>query len=257
MTKLKLDSTKRFSSRVENYIKYRPGYPAAIIDFLGRECLLTPARVIADIGCGTGILSELFLKNGNTVLGVEPNQEMREAGQRLLRGYPYFQSIAATAEATTLKNSSVDMIVAGQAFHWFDHEQTHREFTRILAPGGWVVLIWNNRNTDARPFVRAYENLLREYGTDYDAVSSRHVDEKVIQSFFGLREFKLATFPNEQVFDLDGLTGRLLSSSYAPEMGHPKHAPMIEVLTRIFHKYQANGNVVFEYDTVVYYGQLL
>jgi SAM-dependent methyltransferase len=256
MPNLIIESTKRFSSRVENYIKYRPGYPVAIIDFLARECQLAPAKIVADIGSGTGILTELFLRNGNPVVGVEPNQEMREAGERLLRPYTRFQSVTGTAEATTLKDGSVDFITAGQAFHWFNRDATRREFLRILKSSGWVALIWNDRNISERPFFQAYENLLVTFGTDYEAVGHKHTDAKVIGSFFGAGGFKFASFPNQQVFDLEGLKGRLLSSSYAPGAGHPQHAPMLEALAKIFAEHQSDGKIVFEYDTLVYYGQL-
>jgi SAM-dependent methyltransferase len=255
-TGAKLNPTGRFSNRVENYIKYRPSYPSGVIDLLQRECQLTTASVVADIGSGTGFLTSLFLKNGNPVFGVEPNKEMREAGERLLQNHPKFKSVDGTAEAATLPDESVDFITAGQAFHWFDREKARQEFVRILRPGGWVVLVWNDRNISARPFFTAYEDLLRTYGTDYEAVGHKHVDSAVVGSFFGADSFKLATFPNEQVFDCEGLKGRLLSSSYAPEPGHPKHAPMLERLKAIFDQYQVNGKVVFEYDTAVYYGRL-
>lgn len=155
-----------------------------------------------------------------------------------------------------MPDKSVDFITAGQAFHWFDRDKARREFVRILRTGGWVVLIWNDRNISAHPFFTAYEDLLKTYGTDYEAVGHKHVDNAVVGSFFSADPFKLATFPNEQVFDYEGLQGRLLSSSYAPEPGHPKHAPMLERLKAIFNQYQTNGRVTFEYDTAVYYGQL-
>lgn len=251
-----LNSTQRFTSRVANYIKYRPGYPAAILDPLKKECRFTSASVIADIGSGTGILTELFLKNGNPVFGVEPNREMREAAERLLNNYPAFQSVSGTAEATTLLDNTIDVITAGQAFHWFDRDGAHQEFLRILKPGGWVALIWNDRNITSRPFFKAYEDLLLAYGTDYEAVGHKHADADAIGSFFGPGGFKQASFPNQQVFDFEGLKGRLLSSSYAPEAGHPKHAPMLDALAAIFREHQANEQVTFEYDTTVYYGRL-
>jgi SAM-dependent methyltransferase len=252
------DPTKRFSSRVENYIKYRPGYPTAVIDFLKSECQLTSAATVADVGSGTGKLTELFLENGNHVIGVEPNQDMREAAERLLKEYPNFQSVAATAEATTLENRSVDMIVAGQAFHWFDREKTRREFTRILKPGGWVVLVWNDRKTEASAFLEAYENLLQTFGTDYKEVNHKNVqDATVIGGFYGAGGFKQASFPNDQIFDFEGLKGRLMSSSYAPEAGHPKHLPMLEALDTIFQEHAENGKVRLEFSMLVYYGQLV
>jgi ubiquinone/menaquinone biosynthesis C-methylase UbiE len=250
-----IDSTKRFSSRVENYIKYRPGYPSAILDLLKEKCGLMSNSVIADIGSGTGILTEMFLRNGNLVFGVEPNREMREAAERLLGKYPDFTSISGTAEAITLREQSVDFITASQAFHWFNREQSRREFLRVLKSGGWVVLIWNDRELTS-PFAKAYEHLLRTYGTDYKDVNHKGINARVLVPFFGAYGYELANFPNRQTFDWKGLKGRLLSSSYAPEPGHPQCAPMLEALNALFAERQTDGEVVFEYNTVIYYGQL-
>lgn len=250
-----LNPNGRFSSRVENYIKYRPGYPDAIVELFRKECGLAPASVVADVGSGTGILAALLLRSGHIVFGVEPNPEMRAAAERLLGGYPAFTSISGTAESTTLKEQGVDFIVAGQAFHWFDCRKTREEFLRILKRAGPVALIWNDRNMDS-PFSKAYEQLLKTYGTDYEEVNHRHVDAKVLDPFFGRAGYKQAVFPNEQVFNLAGLTGRLLSSSYAPEAGHPKHVPMLKALDALFHAHQRNGEVRFSYETKVYYGPL-
>lgn len=250
------DSTQRFSSRVENYIKYRPGYPDAIIETLRDECGLVVDSVVADVGSGTGILTGMFLRNSNPVFGVEPNREMREAAERLLKGYPRFHSVAARAEGTTLGASSVDFVVAGQAFHWFDREKAKAEFIRILKPQGWVALIWNERLVDTTPFLVAYEQLLKDYSTDYEQVDHRRIDAVVIRRFFG-GNFRLKQFKNVQFFDYEGLKGRLLSSSYAPEEGHPNYEPMIAELERIFQEYQREGRVDFEYVTLMYYGQLI
>jgi SAM-dependent methyltransferase len=250
-----IDSTKRFSGRVENYIKCRPGYPSAILDLLKEKCGLVVGSVVADIGSGTGILTELFLRNGNPVFGVEPNREMREAAEPLLGKYPNFMSISGTAEATTLRQQSVGFITASQAFHWFDREQSRREFLRILKPGGWVTLNWNDRKLTS-PFAKAYEHLLRTCGTDYKEVNHQGIDARVLVPFFGTKGYESASFPNRQIFNWEGLRGRLLSSSYAPEPGHPKHVPMLEALNALFAEHQTDGSVVFEYNTVVYYGQL-
>jgi SAM-dependent methyltransferase len=250
-----MDSTKRFSSRVENYVKYRPGYPQAVLDLLREKCGLTGASVVADVGSGTGILTEMFLKNGNPVFGVEPNPDMRAAAERLLSRYSNFTSISGTAEASTLKNGSVNFITASQAFHWFDREKARLEFQRILKPGGWVALIWNDRSMTS-PFSKTYDEILKTYGTDYEDVNHRHTDAKVIGPFFGSNGCQQASFPSGQVFDFEGLKGRLLSSSYAPEAGHPRHEPMLKALCALFDEYQTGGKVTFEYHTVVYYGQL-
>ena len=164
------DSTQRFSSRVGNYVRYRPAYPSAVLDLLKNECGLNAASVIADIASGTGIFTRMLLENGNRVFGVEPNADMRKAGEEFLRGYSQFTSVAGTAEATTLADHSVDLVTAAQAAHWFDREQARREFIRICRPGGWTVLLWNERRTGSTPFLRDYEQLLLEYGTDYQEV---------------------------------------------------------------------------------------
>ncbi len=250
-----LDSTQRFSSRVENYVKYRPSYPAAILDLLRAECGLTPDSVIADIGSGTGLLARLFLENGYRVFGVEPNLEMREAGERLLAHYPHFTSVAATAEETTLPDHSVDFVTAGQAFHWFDRARAPVEFVRILRPHGHVVLVWNERRITTVPFQIAYEQLLRTYGTDYAEVSQHSLGLDDFRRIFQNDSFQVRTFDNVQVFDFEGLQGRLLSASYAPEAGHPNHAPMLRELRAIFDAYQVDGKVTFEYGTEVYYAR--
>jgi SAM-dependent methyltransferase len=250
------DPTQRFSSRVENYVKYRPTYPPEIIATLREECQLTPAALIADIGSGTGLLTELFLQNGNRVFAVEPNDGMRKAGEQLLRHHANFQSIVATAEATTLADRSIDFIIAGQAFHWFDRHRARREFVRILKPAGWVMLVWNERETGSTPFLQAYEHLLEQYATDYTQVDHRQIDETILADFYEKNGFKLKTFRNIQRFDYAGLEGRLLSSSYTPEPGHPNYAPMLAELAKIFQAHAVQGQVEFEYTTKMYYGML-
>jgi len=252
-----IDSTQRFSSRVDNYIRYRPSYPAAIVDLLEKECGLTPEWVVADAGSGPGNLTRLFLDNGARVVGVEPNREMREAGERLLRGYPAYSSVAGTAEATTLTDASVDLVTAGQAFHWFDQARARQEFARILRAPRWVALVWNVRRVDATPFLVAYEQLLLAYGTDYAQVGLRDAaDDAALERFFAPNGYRRATFENRQMFDYEGLKGRLLSSSYAPEAGQPGHDAMLDELRALFDRYQEDGTVAFEYDTSMYYGRI-
>lgn len=249
------DSTQRFSSRVENYVRYRPGYPAAILELLGRECLLTPESIIADIGSGTGALSRMLLENGNRVFAVEPNAGMRQAGERLLAAYVGLVSVNGTAEATTLADQSVDLVVAAQAAHWFDGRRARREFIRILKPGGWTVLIWNERRTDSTPFLRAYEQLLADYGTDYQEVRHERTTA-AIGGFFLPSPFEGRVFEMLQQFDYEGLKGRLLSSSYTPQPDQANYEPMLRELQRIFDRHQADGRVALEYDTRVFYGRL-
>ncbi len=249
------DSVGRFTTRVENYARYRPTYPQSVVDLLKAECGLVRSSVVADIGSGTGILSELLLKNGTTVFGVEPNQAMRTVAERLLKDCPQFVSIEGAAESTTLESISVDFVTAAQAFHWFDGRKARREFARILRPEGWVVLIWNERRLDSSPFLRSYEELLLSFGTDYKQVRHKNVTEG-IRDFFDPNRFWRESFENLQRFNLESLQGRVFSASYTPEPGHPNFEPMIGRLREIFDANQKNGQVIFEYDTTVYYGHL-
>ena len=247
-------STSRFSDRVENYVRYRPTYPGEIIGFLGNAIGLTPAHVVADIGSGTGISTELFLRNGNHVYAVEPNNDMRAKAEDLLHSYPRFVSISGTAEQTTLKDSSIDVIIAGQAFHWFDPVKTKTEFRRIARAGAWTVLLWNERQV-VSDFEKAYEAFVLRHATDYTSVDHRNITQEALTSFFAPNPFTLKTFPNQQTFDFAGLKGRLLSSSYIPNEHQPGSQEMIAELHRMFEGFQTYQTVRFDYVTTVYFGR--
>ena len=249
------NATSRFSDRVENYIRYRPGYPPEVLRVLKEACGLAPGHVVADVASGTGIWTRSLLENGNAVFGVEPNVDMRQAGERLLAEFPKFTSVAGTAEATTLADQSVDFVMAAQAAHWFDRERARREFIRILKPGGWLVLLWNERETDTTPFLREYEQMLLTYGTDYEDVRHERTTDEVNEFFLPAR-FQERVFAMRQEFDYAGLAGRLMSSSYAPGPAHPKHEPMLRELRRIFDARAFGGRVGFDYKTRVYFGRL-
>lgn len=190
---------------MQDYIKYRPAYPQAILQLLIDECALTKNTVIADVGSGTGLLSKLCLDHGNAVYGVEPNHAMRLAAEECLKDYPKFHSINGAAEATTLATHSVDLITVGTAFHWFDIEKTKIEFRRILKIGGWVVLVWNVRNVEQSSLQRDYEKLILKYGTDYKISSARKFNKTAVEQFFSPNEMKTHTFKNIQQFDWIGL----------------------------------------------------
>lgn len=252
-----MDSKTRFSSRVNYYVKSRPGYPPAVIETLTSECGLTDKSVIADIGSGTGLLSKVFLNAGCRVFGVEPNPEMRAAGERLLSEYSTFISIDGSAEKSGLPDSCADFVTAGQAFHWFDPLASRKEFIRILRPGGRVVLVWNGRRLDTTPFLKEYETLLQKYALDYNQVNHLNVetDSTTIPNFFN-GEFSTACFDNIQVLDYPGVEGRLLSSSYVPDERHPSFTGMLAELKQIFTRNQVDGLVRIEYDTRMFYGKL-
>jgi SAM-dependent methyltransferase len=250
-----LDPTKRFSNRVANYVRYRPTYPPEIIPLLESDCGLTAESIIADVGSGTGLLTELFLKNGNRVFGVEPNPEMRAAGENILASYSKFTSVDAVAEATTLPDQSVDFIVVGQAFHWFDQVKTREEFVRILKRDGWVVVAWNGYRVKSSPLMTAYQELVVRYGTDYSEVQ-REVEDCDVESFCDPAICTCTRFEFQQSFDCQGLEGRLLSASYALEPDHPDYEAMLSDLRKIFDANQQDGKAAFAYETVLYYGHL-
>lgn len=249
------NATSRFSDRVENYVRYRPGYPAEVLQVLEKDCGLAPSHVVADIASGTGIWTRTLLDNGNHAFGVEPNAEMRHAGERLQASFPKFTSIAGTAEATTLGNASVDFVTAAQAAHWFDRKRARAEFVRILKPGGWLALLWNERVTDSTPFLRDYEQLLLTYGTDYEEVRHERTTDAV-NEFYDPAPFQARVFELRQEFDYTGIEGRLLSSSYAPGPEYPQYAPMLAGLRQIFDRHAVGGRAAFDYKTRVYFGRL-
>jgi len=249
-----LHSVLRFSDRVANYVKYRPDYPREIIGFLETKCGLTHETVIADVGCGTGISSRVFLENCNRVIGVEPNAVMRAAAEDQLSEFAEFIAVDGTSDHTTLPDGSVDMVVAAQAFHWFDAEKTRPEFERILRPGGHIVLIWNERQLDTTPFLIEYEAFLIKYAYDYGNVRHENIHAEELSNFFQ-KTYGSATFPNIQVFDFDGLKGRMLSASYMPNESDAVFPEMIEELRALFAKHAENGRIKVFYDTNVYHCQ--
>jgi SAM-dependent methyltransferase len=250
------DAKQRFSNRVADYVRYRPSYPAEILPLLKTWTNFRAEHVVADVGSGTGLLSKLFLDFGNRVLGIEPNAEMRAAGEEFLSSYPNFKSVAGSAEATTLPSDSVDFAAAGQAFHWFQMPAARDEFRRILKSGGRVLVIWNERLLDETAFLREYEALLNRFGTDYAKVSESYPRAEQMLEFFGANEFTSHSLPNFQEFNFDGLSGRLRSSSYAPPPGHPQFEPMMKELRKLFDTHHQRGVVRMEYRTRVYAGKL-
>lgn len=246
-----LPPTQRFTSRVEDYARYRPGYPAKLLALLGNEVAFSADAIIADVGSGTGILSEQLLSNGNCVFGVEPNDSMRAAAQQRLAQYKSFRSVNGTAEATTLPDASVDGVTVAQAFHWFDGLRAVTEFRRIRKPGGFVALIWNVRNVTSSPFMAEYERIVHTFGSEFARSGKEIVSLARLGELFGsdLHEHVL---PNHQDLDWPGLRGRLLSASYMPLPGQPGHEPMLAELERAFKSSQSDGRVRLDYQTRVY-----
>lgn len=247
-------NTTRFSNRVADYIRYRPTYPVEIIQQLEQAVGLNPMFAVADIGSGTGLSAQRFVEAGNLVYGVEPNFEMREASRTFFQGNRNFKAIDGTAEQTTLVTKSIDLIFCGQAYHWFDFEQTKLEFDRILKPKGVIVLAWNERST-SDPLQQEYEQMMRDLIPEYSKVTQKNIDTDNIAAFLAPRPLEIISLTNQQVFNLEELKGRLLSSSYAPKEGELNYQEVMQALEQIFEKYQENGKVVFRYDTLLYVGK--
>lgn len=249
-----LASTTRFSDRVADYVRYRPDYPAALLQWLHTEMGVPAGAEVADIGAGTGISSRMFLDAGHPVVAVEPNAAMRAAAVDWLHEEAGFRAVDGSAEATGLDDASVDLVSAAQAFHWFDQQAVKPEWRRILRPGGLVAVYWNSRRLTGTAFLEGYERLLLDYGLDYSSVSERYGDDAHMQRWFGDGLQGMAYFPHSQRLDHDALRGRLLSSSYAPRAGHPRHAPMLDALDALFAATAVDGHIDFDYDTRVFAG---
>ena len=250
------DHTHRFSDRVENYIKYRPSYPAELIALLISDYGLDPSQKVADIGSGTGISSELFLKAGNAVVGIEPNGPMREASLQLLKPfYPDFEAVDGTAEASGLSDAQFHWLVAAQAFHWFDHQHTLPELQRIALEDAYLMILWNER-LENTPFLQAYEQLIIRHATDYRTVDHRKVLPASLAFFFEGQRFESHLFDNVQIFDFEGLKGRLMSSSYVPPEGSEAADKMLEELAELFDQFEVEGQVEIHYDTILHIGKL-
>ncbi|MDH3634158.1 MAG: class I SAM-dependent methyltransferase [Gammaproteobacteria bacterium] len=248
-----IDSTRRFSDRVEAYIKFRPGYPPALVSTLLEKTGLDADAVVADVGSGTGIFTRQLLDQGLRVNAVEPNANMRRAAEALLSEYPKFISIDAPAEHTGLADNSIDLVTAAQAFHWFNNEATKAELERILKPGGKLALIWNKRKI-SQPFQQAYLGILNEYAPEYGKVNHMNLSEDDIAYYFADANMELLHFDSNQRLDFAGLMGRLKSASYCPAEDSPQYIPLVTELVALFDQYAADGVVDFEYDTQLYLG---
>jgi SAM-dependent methyltransferase len=248
--------TERFSERAAVYSRGRPTYPNAIVARLRAAGALPEGAVVVDLGVGTGLSSEPFLRAGFSVIGVEPNGPMRAVGDERLAHYKHYRSVGGSAEETTLPPGCAHLVIAGQAFHWFDPARAGAEARRILVPGGWAALVWNDRPATGTAFLEGYEALLRTYGIDYGKVSHRHVDEDAINRFFAPAQPAVAHFDNPRTLTREELAALVGSASYMPPPGHPRHAALAAALKKLFDAHAADGRVAMHYRTRMHYGPL-
>jgi len=246
----------RFVGRVENYRRFRPRYPAAILDLLEADCNFTSDVHVADIAAGTGLFTEILLQHGNPVTAVEPNEEMREACITLQSRYSLLKVLDGTAENTGLPSHSVDFITVAQAFHWFDPVGCHKEFIRSLRPNGWCVIVFNQRRTSGDPFHDGYEELTQRHNIDYDSVTKRYPDEASLRRFFAPNAMRFSTLQNNQQLTYETLLGRTASSSFMPNSSHPGFTGMRADLEKLFSSNASNGLIQLDYVCIVSYGRL-
>jgi SAM-dependent methyltransferase len=250
------DATARFTERADVYTRGRPAYPDAVVAHLVLVGALPPHGTVVDLGVGTGLSAEPFLRAGHTVIGVEPNASMRAVGDQRLAAYGRYLSVDGSAEDTTLSAECADLVVAGQAFHWFDLALAATETRRILKQDGWAALIWNDRPATGSAFLEGYEQLLKTYGIDYSQVTHRHVDEDAINRYFAPAQCRTAYFDNPRDLDRESLLALVGSASYMPAPGHPRHAAMVKAVEELFAAHASDGCVRMQYRTRLHYGPM-
>ncbi len=246
----------RFHNRAAHYSRYRPAYPVELPGLLEKRDVLLKGDRIADLGSGTGLSAAPFLANGYEVLAVEPNENMREEAMRQLGHFSGFKPVNGRAEDTGLEAASVDLVVAAQAFHWFNLAETKKECQRILKPSGRVLLMWNDRKTEADDFHKAFEDFLKYFGTDYSQINHKNRNNEMFDEFYGKNNYETDSLPNMQELSFEGLRGRVLSASYMPDESHADYEFMIYCLRKIFLRYQENGKIKLIYDTRWYHGTI-
>jgi ubiquinone/menaquinone biosynthesis C-methylase UbiE len=248
------DYTRRFTGRASFYSTSRPTYPHQILDILKSEIGFDQTKVVADIGSGTGLLSELFLTNGNRVIGVEPNDDMRNSAEKNLSKFPKFLSVRGTAERTSLESASVDLVSVGQALHWFDGEAASKEFSRILKSNAHVCIVYNDR-TNEDSFMKEYDQIVRKYARDRANVPK--IDDAYLSGLFRNGKYSRYSLSHEQFLDFEGLLGRMSSASYMPgPSDEEQFAVLREDVVRVFKTYEKLSKIRMLYDTTVFLGKL-
>ena len=246
-----MDYTRRFDKRAIDYSKYRPSYPPEILNILKSHINFDPKTIVADIGSGTGLLSNLFLQNGNPVYAVEPNEQMRTLAEQALSSYANFVSVNGRAEKTTLENASIDLVTVGQALHWFDPQLSTNEFARILRPEGNVLVLYNDRNKED-PTMRDYETIVSRHEKDRAVVPD--VNDEYFSRFFQNGSHKSFKLRNEQLLDREGVLGRLTSASYMPNVDDERFNSLKSDVSALFDRWQKDGKVRLLYDTMLSLG---
>lgn len=251
----------RFTGLADVYDRFRPSYPDACLDDLG-PLGAGPGGVVADVGAGTGLFTELLARRGASVVAVEPNPDMIAVARRRLAGLPGVCIVEAAAERTGLDAGSVDLVTAAQAFHWFDPDAFRAECLRILHLDGRVALIWNSR-TPGHPLHEACARICERHCPDFEGFSgdSRQTrgddTRRAVDRFFAGGAAEEKDYPNDLELTREAFVGRHLSASYAPRPGSPEYGPFVGELDAVFDRFATGWTLTFPNTTSMHVGRPL
>ncbi len=250
------DSKQRFSNRVTDYVSARPSYPKSLLDLLSAKIGFDSSWTVLDVGAGTGISSKLFLDNGNAVVAAEPNDAMRTAAEQWLANYPKYRSINSPAESIPLEDHSLNLIIAAQAFHWFDPVQFAKECRRLLNDRGSVAIIWNTFEHDSTPAAVEYHGILRSYSLDFEKIVNKwRQSDLLAQTWFTQESYSYSELRNDQTYDFDQMIARVASSSYMPSRDHPRFESMVDAYRKFHAEFASDGRVTLPCVCKVYLGR--
>jgi SAM-dependent methyltransferase len=244
-------SATRFDGLAAVYSAYRPTYPPAVVEFVEKELSVLPSARIIDVGSGTGISAELFLKAGYAVTCVEPGADMFARATANLSHYPLARFVQSRAESTGLPDADADLVLAGHSFHWFDVAACRREFARILKPGGWVALLWNSRD-ERDAFTREYYERIEPFASEHPHLDPA-ANESRARSLFG-NDYRVQRFPNPARWSLSELLGFVFSASYLPKRETAEGGVLIAEVEQLFARYATGGKISFAFVSEIYYG---
>lgn len=252
--------SRSFDAWALDYDRYRPTYPQSLFDHIAARLELPNDARVADLGAGTGKAARQMARRGWHVVAVEPGEGMLD----VLRARAEQEGLAivarqASAEDTGLPDASVDLVRAGQAFHWFDKARAVPEMARIVRPGGGVAIFWNGRADDRSPFLSAYTDLLEHYLPEHhidrqerESTAPRELSEggwfEIVPDKTQLRHDVAMTADDFVSYVFTGSQIRLFIEPDAQER-------LKSDIRELIQGHFGDGEVIVPYDVDVYVGQ--